>query len=216
MSHHGVCLESLKIMTYITLFSVVVILFIQSLHRKIPAITIEEIYVPTLSKATTTNTATNSTTIYFDLKLYNKNPVGIYYRPMNLTFSYFPNKTTNSRVHLGVYTIDGFHQNHHKEKHVHDTFVTGGMMVQPGGGRVVVMRVDLVGRVKFKSIAQWKRSMVVGVDFEVDKYTGGKVIKTGIKLVRSGAAEMAGVVGWICPPAFTLLIFSSLFNLMFL
>ncbi|KAI3813039.1 hypothetical protein L1987_17753 [Smallanthus sonchifolius] len=204
------CLESLKVMIYITGFSVLLIVFIQSLHRKIPTITIEQFYVPTLNK-----TAIKNTTIYFDLKLDNKNPVGIYYRPMNLTFSYFPNKTTSSSVPLCVYTLRGFHQEHHKEKHVGDKVVTGGMVVHPGGGRVVVMRVDLVGRVKFKSIAQWRRTVMVGVDVEVDKYTGEKVTKSGIHLVRSGAAPVAVVV-WICPTAVILLVFSSLFNLMFL
>ncbi|KAI3727488.1 hypothetical protein L6452_16104 [Arctium lappa] len=218
----GLCFESLKIMVYITGFSVLLILFIQSLHRKTPTISIEEFYVPTLNKTATGNTTSTAaatinnttTTIYFDLKIYNTNVVGLYYRPMNLTFSYFPNKTTNSSVPLGVYTLRGFHQGHYKEKHVRDKVLIGGMMVQPGSRRVVVIRVDLVGRVKFKSIVQWKRTMVVGVDVEVDEDTGEKVKKTSIKLVRNSAAPAVVVGGWICPAM--LLIFSSLFNLMLL
>ncbi|CAI9274288.1 unnamed protein product [Lactuca saligna] len=217
---HGLCLENLKIMIYITISSVLLILFIQSLHRKIPSISIEEFYVNTLNNTATGNTTatptTKNTTIYFDLKLDNHNPVGVYYRPMNLTFSYFPNKTTNSSIPLAVYTLRGFHQDHHKEKHVRDTVMTGGMMVQPGGGSVVVMRVDLVGRVKFKSIAQWKRSVVVGIDVEVDEFTGEKLKKNSIKLIPSGAAQ---VVDWIIclpAPAVTLLILTCSFNLMFL
>ncbi|MFS8032420.1 hypothetical protein Hanom_Chr17g01557581 [Helianthus anomalus] len=212
MAHQ--CLESLKIMIYITGFSVLLIVFIQSLHRKVPIVTLEQLYIPTLNKTTTGAAAIKNNTIYFDLKLYNKNPVGIYYRPMNITFSYFPNKTTSS-VPLCVYTLPGFHQAHHKEIHVRDKVVTGGIMVLPGGGRVV-MRVDLVGRVKFKSIAQWKRTVIVGVDVEVDEYTGQKVMKRGIHLVRSGAAPVATVVLGICPPVAMLLIFVSLFNLRFL
>ncbi|KAI3711009.1 hypothetical protein L2E82_40810 [Cichorium intybus] len=215
---HGLCLENLKIIIYITISSVLLILFIQSLHRKIPTISIEEFYVPNLNKTATSNTTiaatTMNTTIYFDLKLDNKNPVGVYYRPMNLTFSYFPNKTTNSSVPLAMYTLRGFHQDHHKEKHIRDMVVTGEMTVQPSGGSVVVMRVDLVGRVKFKSIAQWKRSVVVGVDVEVDEFTGEKLKKTSIKLIRSGAAAVVDSI--ICLPAMTLLVFSTLFNLMFL
>ncbi|XP_024995387.1 uncharacterized protein LOC112528597 [Cynara cardunculus var. scolymus] len=218
----GVCLESLKIMIYITVFSVLLILFIQSLHRKNPTISIEEFYVPTLNKTATgggnTTTAavaaatatTNNNTIYFGLKLYNTNVVGLYYRPMNLTFSYFPNKTTNSSVPLGVYPLRGFHQGHYKEKHVRDKVLIGGMTVQPDRGRVVVIRVDLVGRIKFKSIAQWKRTMVVGVDVEVDENTGEKVKKTSINLVRYSAAPAAVAVGWICPAMLLIFLVVSL------
>ncbi|XP_076941086.1 protein NDR1-like [Bidens hawaiensis] len=216
MGHH-LCLESLKIMIYITGSSVLLILFIQSLHRKIPTITIEEFYVPTLNK-TDTKTTIKNTTIYFELKLYNKDPVGIYYRPMNLTFSYFPNKTTSTSVPvpLCVYTLHGFHQEHHKEKHVRGTVETSGMTVHGGGEGVVVMRVDLVGRVKFKSIAQWKRTVKVGVDVTVDEYTGGKVVKSGIHMVKSRAAPVAEVVFWIYSPVALLLVFVSLLNLRFL
>ncbi|KAL4570911.1 hypothetical protein LXL04_026576 [Taraxacum kok-saghyz] len=212
---HGLCLENLKIMIYITVSSVLLILFIQSLHRKIPTISIEDFYIPTLNKTATGNSTAaptaENTTIYFDLKLDNKNPVGVYYRPMNLTFSYFPNKTTNTSVPLAVYSLPGFHQNHHKQKRVRDTVVTGGMVVPPGGGRVVVMRVDLVGRVKFKSIAQWKRSVVVGIDVEVDEYTGQKLKKDGIKLIPSTAAAV--VDSTILLPAVILLTFTTLFNI---
>ncbi|KAK1438725.1 hypothetical protein QVD17_04535 [Tagetes erecta] len=213
MAHNNVCIESLKIMIYITLFSVLLILFIQCLHHKIPTITIEEFNLPTLNKTATDTAINNTTLIFFDLKLDNKNPVGIYYRPMNLTFSYFPNKTTTTSVPLCVYTLPGFHQPHHKQKHVRDTVVTTKMAVHGSGPRVVVMRVDLVGRVKFKSIAQWKRTVMVGGDVEVDMYTRQKVIKGGIHLVHSSTA--APVV-WIRSTAVMLLVFSSFFNLMFL
>ncbi|XP_076932008.1 protein NDR1-like [Bidens hawaiensis] len=211
MGHH-LCLESLKIMIYITGSSVLLILFIKNLHQKIPTITLEEFYAPTLNKTTT------NTTIYFDLKLYNKNPVGIYYRQMNLTFSYFPNKTTSTSVPvpLCVYTLHGFHQEHHKEKHVRGTVVTSGMTVHGGDEGVVVMRVDLVGRVKFKSIAQWKRTVKVGVDVAVDEYTGEKVVKSGIHMVKSRAAGVAVVVFRIYSPVAMLLMFISLLNLRFL
>ncbi|KAJ9549911.1 hypothetical protein OSB04_022454 [Centaurea solstitialis] len=215
---HGVCLESLKIMVYITGFSILLIIFIQSLHRKNPTISIEAVYVPSLDKNVTTTTAATTaaatTAIYFDLKIYNTNVVGLYYRPMNLTFSYYPNKkTTNVSVPFGVYPIRGFHQGHYKERRISDKVVVGGMAVQPDGRRVVVIRLDLVGRVKFKSIAQWKRTVVVGVDVEVNGDTGEMVNKTGgMKLVRHSGAPAAAVVGgWICPAM--LLIFSSFFNL---
>nr|XP_043639934.1 uncharacterized protein LOC122611046 [Erigeron canadensis] len=206
MSHHGgrrLCVESVKITIYITGFSLFLIVFIQSLHRKIPTITVEEL-----------NLNKTASIIYFDLKLDNKNPVGIYYRAMNLTFSsmyYFPNKTTSWVVPLGVYTLRGFHQDHHKETHVRDKL----QVVKAAANKVVIIRVDLVGRVKFKSIAQWKRTMVVGINVELDEITGEKITKTGINMVPSGGAALVGCC-WICTPLFTLLIFTAFFNFMFL
>lgn len=163
------------------------------LRPKRPTCSIEDFYVPALNKSS--NSTTNHT-IFFDLKLDNPNALkGLYYTPLNLSFSYGPN---NASISVANHVAPGFYQGFNKKTHRREVVETRGVpwAAVLNGSMRPVFRVDLVTAVKIKNIL-WKsksRKVVVGADVEVND-AGRKVNEKGIRLIKAGAP------GVCCYPA---------------
>ncbi|WOH04223.1 hypothetical protein DCAR_0623632 [Daucus carota subsp. sativus] len=149
-----------------------------SLRASNPTCSIQQFDVHALNK---TANATSNHTIYFDLKLDNKNKdKGIYYDALNLTFYYGTNKSQR----IGNFTIKGFYQGHHKNTHRENNVTFDAVSVSGS-----VFRVDLETKVRFKIMGfKTKRHRIaVWAQVEVND-NGQKKKKKGIKL-KSGAPE---------------------------
>lgn len=158
---------------------------------------------------------TNNATIYFDLMIKNTNNlVGLYYEdPLTLTFSYFPQTiTTNPKVTVAKYPIQAFYQGNGKVKHVQHSIVvqdffplgkdlgredeeTNGSWIGPV--KVVDLRVDFDGKLKFKSIENKKADLVAGVTVEIDSKTGNIVQNKTIELKYASGSDKWGFLQWV-------------------
>ncbi|KAK2984799.1 hypothetical protein RJ640_004624 [Escallonia rubra] len=153
-----------------------------------PSCSIHAFYVPALNHTTNSTTATN-TTIYFDLKLENRNQLkSVYYDPITLTIYYVPNVTS---VPIASYTVPEFYQGRRKTSHRRELVDTRGADFRPvSNGSMVSFRVDLATKVRFKTW-WWKtgrKNLAVRAQVEVND-RGEKAEKKGIKL-NSGAPEL--------------------------
>ncbi|KAK3021280.1 hypothetical protein RJ639_047271 [Escallonia herrerae] len=153
-----------------------------------PSCSIHAFYVPALNHTSNSATATN-TTIYFDLKLENRNQLkGVYYDPITLTIYYVPNVTS---VPIASYTVPEFYQGLRKTTHRRELADTRGADFRTvSNGSVVAFRVDLATKLRFKTW-WWKtgrKNLAVRALVEVND-RGEKAEKKGIKL-KSGAPEL--------------------------
>lgn len=150
-----------------------------SLRTSNPTCYIQNFYVPALTNS-------SNTSIYFDLKLDNKNKdMGIYYDALNITF----HLGTNPGRLVGNRTVPSFYQGH--KKHTRRKYVVEiyGGLTEVFNGSNPVFRVDLATKVRFK-IVEFKtkrHKLVVRADVKLNS-DGHKVEKKGIKL-RSGAPQ---------------------------
>ncbi|XP_059662524.1 protein NDR1-like [Cornus florida] len=161
-----------------------------SLRTTHPTCSIQDFYLPALQNTTPNYNSTNSTntTIYFDLKLDNKNKdKGIHYDALNLTIYYGENQSHP----VANKTIPGFYQGHKKKAHRKESVNTYGVpWAAISSNGTAFFRVDLSTKVRFK-IMFWntkRDKIIVWAPVEVNA-TGHKVYKKGIKL-KSGAPDL--------------------------
>ncbi|GMH24328.1 hypothetical protein Nepgr_026171 [Nepenthes gracilis] len=162
-----------------------------SLRTSKPVCSIEQFDVFALNK---THNSTGNHTIYFDLKLNNKNKdKAVFYDALNLTFYYDSDR--NSAV--GNASFPGFHQGNQKSTHRTGTVEARGVNWEAAAEAAVaangsaVFRVDLATAVRFK-IVFWKtkrHKLKLGHELMVNDQ--GSLIRTkkkGVKLT-SGARK---------------------------
>ncbi|KAL5730940.1 hypothetical protein ACHQM5_003716 [Ranunculus cassubicifolius] len=174
-----------------------------SLRPSKPTLSIESFYIPALNK--TLNSPRN-TTIFFDLKLNNKDnkDKGVHYDVLNLTFYYGHNLS----FPVANLTIDGFYQGFKKKTH-------RKMSVQPVGvpwevarreveNGTTVFRVDLKTKVRYKIIFWRTKRHRIMVGNNVTVNGNGELVKRKEKGVKLSCAHVhvnyftrvVGIVGF--------------------
>ncbi|KAD3641203.1 hypothetical protein R6Q59_003827 [Mikania micrantha] len=201
------CCTVISILAIITAVIVVCVYFTTPSD---PAFTIDQFYVSALnlSDVSSTTTAANQT-IFFDMKLHNKNKaMGAYYNPVKVTFSYVPNIKLTFVV--AEYTIPKFYQHKRKSKHVIDTVTSRGIAPYNRTITSSVFKVEVLTKVGFTSPAyRKKRGVDVVANVRVGQ-TGEKDSKKGIKLFDSGVGDGLGglnlQIGWLILSTATILV----------
>lgn len=157
----------------------------------------------------------NSTTtkMHFDLMIVNNNSfTGLYYNdPVSLTFTYFPPTTIakNTSIIIGKHTIQGFYQGGGMIKLVQnsvvvqDVFSWAATTKEPA--RVAILRVDLDGRLKFRSIENKKLHLVARAAVEVNCNTRNIVQNNTVHLKYASGSNSWGVLQWLMFPLLWLL-----------
>ncbi|KAJ8420138.1 hypothetical protein Cgig2_033912 [Carnegiea gigantea] len=184
-----------------------------SLRPSSPTCSIEQFDAFALNKTsnsttqTKTKTKTTNHTLYYDLKLKNRNKdMGVYYDALNLTFYYASRPIGNA-------TYPAFYQGHQKDTHRIGSFdATRGVnwenataVVSTNGS--AVFRVELATAVRYKIIF-WKTKqhrLVMAADLHVNDQ--GSLVKgkknKGITL-SSGAAKIKGCLHFVDRPTYQL------------
>ncbi|XP_042751520.1 uncharacterized protein LOC122194604 [Lactuca sativa] len=174
------------------------------LSRDRPTISVDDLYVSSLNK--TSSSLTNTTTIDIDLKFQNENSrVGIYYEdPLNLTITYIPQNITI------FINIQGFYQGNGKGNNIQASAVFQNLFSDVeqrrilgethvllfGAAKVIDFRVDLEAKIKFKSIENKKSNLLVRSDVKVNGNTGTSVLKT-IQMKYTSGSNNWGAVQWL-------------------
>lgn len=173
-----------------------------SLRSSSPTCSIEQFDAFALNKTSnsTTQTKTTNHSLFYDLKLKNRNKdMGVYYDALNLTF-YYASKP------IGNTTYPAFYQGHQKDTNRIGSFdATRGVNWENATAAVstngsAVFRVELATAVRYKIIF-WKTKrhrLVVAADLHVNDQ--GSLVKRkknkGIKL-SSGAAKIVGCLHFV-------------------
>ncbi|KAI3813038.1 hypothetical protein L1987_17752 [Smallanthus sonchifolius] len=155
-----------------------------------PSFTINDFYISALNLSDISSTTTTANqTIFFDMKLHNKNKaMGAYYDPV--IFSYIPNIKLTFVV--AEYTVPKFYQHNQKSKHVIETVTSHGVAPYNRTITSSVFKVEVLTKVGFTSPAYRKRRRVDVVANVRVSQTGEKDSKKGIKLFESGAGDGFG------------------------
>ncbi|KAG7625980.1 hypothetical protein AtNW77_Chr3g0179331 [Arabidopsis thaliana] len=161
-----------------------------SLRAKKPKCSIQNFYIPALSKNLSSR---DNTTLNFMVRCDNPNKdKGIYYDDVHLTFSTINTTTTNSSdlVLVANYTVPKFYQGHKKKAKkwgqvwpLNNQTVLRAVL--PNGS--AVFRLDLKTHVRFKIVfwkTKWYRRIKVGADVEVNG-DGVKANEKEIKMEKS-------------------------------
>ncbi|KAL8200833.1 hypothetical protein R6Q57_012172 [Mikania cordata] len=198
------CCTVISILAIITAVIVVCVYFTTPSD---PVFTIDQFYVSALNLSdvsSSTTTAANQT-IFFDMKLHNKNKaMGAYYNPVKVTFSYIPNMKLTFVV--AEYTIPKFYQHKRKSKHVIDTVTSRGIAPYNRTIESSVFKVEVLTKVGFTSPAyRKKRGVDVVANVRVGQ-TGEKDSKKGIKLFDSGMGGLGLQIGWSILSTATILV----------
>ncbi|KAL8137997.1 hypothetical protein V2J09_003998 [Rumex salicifolius] len=153
-----------------------------------PTCILNRLEIPALN-ARSSSSAAASFTVTLDNKR-NKD-TGVYYDPLNLTFSYknATNSNRSSATPVGSATINGFHQSGGKAAKKNGSFISGGAVGN------AVFRVDM--RTEIRPRDRWE----VGADVSLDG-DGSLVLKKqfigrkkGVKLTSgAGGLDSLGVV----------------------
>ena len=115
------------IIPILTIIMTVIVICVFYTTPSDPIFTFKDIYVSALnlSDISSTTTTTNQT-IFFDMKLHNKNKaMGAYYNLVHITFSYIPNIKLTFPV--AEFTVPKFYQGNRRSKHVRETMTTRGI-----------------------------------------------------------------------------------------
>ncbi|KAL2943842.1 Protein NDR1 [Bienertia sinuspersici] len=168
-----------------------------------PTCSIEEFDVFALTKTIPSSSPTgHNNTIYYDLKLKNRNfNKGIYYDTLNLTFYYKPNLVNDFPI--GNATFTPFYQGHRKSTHRFGDIEAKGVKWEHIT-KLAIFRVELATSVRYKHLL-WKtkrRRFMVGADLKVNDE--GSLVKVkgkkGIKLTSNakndiGHFQVLGILG---------------------
>ncbi|XP_076907185.1 protein NDR1-like [Bidens hawaiensis] len=160
-----------------------------------PSFTINNFYVSALNLSDTSSTNTTfNQTIFFDMKLHNKNKaMGAYYDPITITFSYVPNVKLTFVV--AEHTVPKFFQHNQKSKHVIQTVSSRGIAPHNRTITSSVFKVEVLTKVGFTSPAYRKKWTVDVVANVRVGQTGEKDSKKGIKLFDFGVGDGFGGLG---------------------
>ncbi|KAA0046485.1 protein NDR1-like [Cucumis melo var. makuwa] len=161
-----------------------------SLRTRKPKCSIESFYIPALNQSL--NSSSNSTTLYFDLRLKNQNKdKSVYYDTIYLNFTLLD----EARRPVGNLTVPGFHQGRDKKALRKESVEARGVdwkAVSRNGSTIV--RLDLATAVRYK-ILLWKtkrENLRLGTEIKVNGQ-GLKDNPHGITL-NSGAAMPGGTL----------------------
>ncbi|XP_071693323.1 uncharacterized protein [Rutidosis leptorrhynchoides] len=154
-----------------------------------PSFTIVDFFASALNLSDISSTTTTvNQTLFFDLKLHNKNKaMGAYYDPVQVTFSYVPNIKLTFVV--AEFTIPKFDQHSRRSKHVRETVTTRGIVPYNRNVTSSVFIVDVFTKVGFTSPAYRKKGTVHVVANVRVGQNGQKDTKNGIKLFDSGVGD---------------------------
>lgn len=173
------------IIAILAIITTVIVICVYYTTPSDPSFTINDFYVSALnlSDISSTTTAVNQT-LFFDLKLHNKNKaMGAYYDPVQITFSYIPNIKLTFVV--ASFTLPKFYQHNKRSMHVRETVTTRG--IAPFNRTITssVFKVEVYTKVGFTSPAYRKKGRVDKVANVRVGQTGKKESKKGIKLFDS-------------------------------
>ncbi|KAI3727490.1 hypothetical protein L6452_16106 [Arctium lappa] len=172
-----------------SIITAVIVVCVYYTNPSDPSFTINEFYVSALNLSDISSTTTTANqTIFFDMKVHNKNKVmGTYYDPVRITFSYIPNIKLTFVV--AEYTVPKFYQDNQKSKHVRETVATRGIAPFNRTVTTSVFKVEVFTKVGFTSPAYRKKeSMDVVANVRVGQ-TGEKDSDKGIKLFESAGVD---------------------------
>ncbi|XP_047340450.1 protein NDR1-like [Impatiens glandulifera] len=160
-----------------------------SLRASLPTCYIQQIYLPALNKTNSgDNNLTKNTTLFFQIKLDNKNKdKGVYYDALNLTIYYRSNQT----LPIANATLPAFHRGPNKKHYWSQLITTYGIpwdeaIRSASNTSGAVFRVGLETAVRFKiSFFKTKRHrLAVGADVAMNDM-GTKIRKKDVKLSSS-------------------------------
>ncbi|GAB2284650.1 hypothetical protein Dimus_019102 [Dionaea muscipula] len=170
------------------------------LRPSTPTTSIERLNVFALN--TSSPNATSNNTIYFDLKLSNKNnDVGVYYDFLNLTFYYYyysHNRSSRAPVISWNVGFPGFYQGHHKNTHRKGTLEAKGMMMMMDNWVAVAaaaangsasLRAELATTLRYKIMFWRTRRHRLDLGADLGLNVKGSLVrrrKKGVKLISSG------------------------------
>ncbi|PWA34048.1 non-race specific disease resistance protein 1-like protein b [Artemisia annua] len=181
------------ISSILTIITTVIVICVFYTTPSDPIFTLKDIYVSALnlSDISSTTTAANQT-IFFDMKLHNKNKaMGAYYDPVQITFSYIPNIKLTFPV--AEFTVPKFYQGNRRSKHVREAVTTRGIAPFNRTVKSSVFKVEVLTKVGHTSPAYRKKGTVKVVANVWVGQTGEQYPKKkGIKLFESGVSSAFG------------------------
>ncbi|XP_024993049.1 protein NDR1-like [Cynara cardunculus var. scolymus] len=184
----------LCILVFVPLLVVLLVLYV---NPENPSFKVEKFYVPAFDK---TSNADPSDTIFFNIKLQNRNKaIGLFHDdPLNLTISYTPIKTDHKFT--WQYSVPKFYQGNHHSRRLIDvvqmpavdgftwnqTVVADQVGIQPimnmGFEPVVFFKVDIESKVRFKLIGRSRgKEAVMSVQVPVHSNTGAMFDEEGME-----------------------------------
>lgn len=163
----------------------------------IPKCYIEEFDVFALRE--NTNSTHLNNTIYYNLKLKNRNTdKGVYYDTINLNFYYKPNEYTS--LAIGNSTFTPFYQGKYKSTHRVGNIEPRGVRWGNATASTVMFRVELVTAVRYKQ-PLWKSKrhhLVVGADLSVNdegSLGNGVRLRSNAQRNRKNRFQLVGLLG---------------------
>ncbi|KAI3747282.1 hypothetical protein L6452_09736 [Arctium lappa] len=173
-----------------------VVLLVLYVNPENPSFSVEKFYVPAFD---TTSNVDPIDTIFFDIKLQNRNKaIGLFHGdPLNVTISYTPIKTDHKFT--WQYSVPKFYQGNHHSRRLIDviqmagvdgsvwnqTVVADQVRIQPmkmGFEPVVFFKVDIMSKVRFKLIGRnHGKEVVMSVQVPVHSNTGAMFDEKGMK-----------------------------------